>query len=58
MKAKSNARGAVQTKAPEASAKKLRLGLPKGSLQDATIEKMAKAGFSRMAEPAGRGTGS
>jgi ATP phosphoribosyltransferase len=27
-------------------AKKLRLGLPKGSLQDATIEKMAKAGFN------------
>jgi len=25
--------------------KKLRFGLPKGSLQDATIEKMAKAGF-------------
>src|SRR5881396_3769610 len=24
----------------------LRLGLPKGSLQDATIEKMAKAGFN------------
>src|SRR5436190_14546140 len=27
------------------SNKKLRFGLPKGSLQDATIEKMAKAGF-------------
>ncbi len=27
------------------SAKKLRFGLPKGSLQEATIEKMAKAGF-------------
>jgi ATP phosphoribosyltransferase len=26
--------------------KKLRLGLPKGSLQEATIEKMAKAGFN------------
>src|SRR6185369_6697125 len=26
--------------------KKLKLGLPKGSLQDATIEKMAKAGFN------------
>src|ERR1700733_10414902 len=25
--------------------KKLKFGLPKGSLQDATIEKMAKAGF-------------
>ena len=24
----------------------LRLGLPKGSLQDATIEKMAKAGYN------------
>src|SRR5436305_2219825 len=28
------------------SNKKLRFGLPKGSLQDATIEKMAKAGFN------------
>ena len=28
------------------SASKLRFGLPKGSLQDATIEKMAKAGFN------------
>ena len=26
--------------------KKLRFGLPKGSLQDATIEKMGKAGFN------------
>src|SRR5208282_1055429 len=26
--------------------KKLKFGLPKGSLQDATIEKMAKAGFN------------
>ena len=26
--------------------KKLRFGLPKGSLQEATIEKMAKAGFN------------
>ena len=26
--------------------KKLKLGLPKGSLQDATIEKMAKAGWN------------
>src|SRR5215210_5959850 len=32
--------------APGSQAKKLRLGLPKGSLQDATIEKMAKAGFN------------
>lgn len=29
-----------------ASDKKLRFGLPKGSLQEATIEKMAKAGFN------------
>jgi len=36
----------VPKKISEASAKKLRLGLPKGSLQDATIEKMAKAGFN------------
>src|SRR6266705_1502497 len=36
----------VPRKISEASAKKLRLGLPKGSLQDATIEKMAKAGFN------------
>src|ERR1700742_379641 len=28
------------------SKNKLRFGLPKGSLQDATIEKMAKAGFN------------
>ena len=26
--------------------KKLRFGLPKGSLQDATIEKLAKAGYN------------
>ena len=26
--------------------KKLKLGLPKGRLQDATIEKMAKAGWN------------
>ena len=26
--------------------KKLKFGLPKGSLQEATIEKMAKAGFN------------
>src|ERR1043165_229796 len=30
----------------EAKTKKLRFGLPKGSLQEATIEKMAKAGFN------------
>ena len=42
MKVKSNS----NTKEGEASKPKLRLGLPKGSLQDATIEKMAKAGFN------------
>jgi len=42
MKAKSGgAKAATKTAKP-----KLRLGLPKGSLQDATIEKMAKAGFN------------
>ena len=46
MKAKSSAKSAAQPKIAKASAKKLRLGLPKGSLQDATIEKMAKAGFN------------
>ena len=46
MKAKSSAKGAVSKKVSDASAKKLRLGLPKGSLQDATLEKMAKAGFN------------
>lgn len=30
----------------KSSKSKLRFGLPKGSLQDATIEKMAKAGFN------------
>lgn len=44
MKIKSGARSAG--KKSEASSPKLRLGLPKGSLQDATIEKMAKAGFN------------
>ena len=44
MKVKSNAKST--TKKAEASKPKLRLGLPKGSLQDATIEKMAKAGFN------------
>lgn len=43
MKTKSAA-ASVPKKISEA--KKLRLGLPKGSLQDATIEKMAKAGFN------------
>jgi len=46
MKAKSAATNAALKKISEASVKKLRLGLPKGSLQDATIEKMAKAGFN------------
>ena len=42
MKAKSGgAKAATKTEK-----QKLRLGLPKGSLQDATIEKMAKAGFN------------
>ena len=37
----------MKKSAAKQSAKpKLRLGLPKGSLQDATIEKMAKAGFN------------
>ena len=31
---------------PSKNDKTLRIGLPKGSLQDATIEKMAKAGFN------------
>ena len=44
MKAKSSARSA--NKKAETAQAKLRLGLPKGSLQDATIEKMAKAGFN------------
>src|SRR6266581_2151197 len=30
---------------------KLRFGLPKGSLQDATVEKMAKAGFNIQVNP-------
>jgi ATP phosphoribosyltransferase len=45
MKVKSSAKRASQTQADGAKPK-LRLGLPKGSLQDATIEKMAKAGFN------------
>ena len=44
MKVKQSARSAEKN--IEASKPKLRLGLPKGSLQDATIEKMAKAGFN------------
>jgi ATP phosphoribosyltransferase len=48
MKAKSGASAAVDVKKTktEKNVRKLRLGLPKGSLQDATIEKMAKAGFN------------
>src|SRR5205809_6429339 len=46
MKAKSAATNAALKKISEASTRKLRLGLPKGSLQAATIEKMAKAGFN------------
>jgi ATP phosphoribosyltransferase len=42
MKAKSSGTKA----ATKTEKQKLRLGLPKGSLQDATIEKMAKAGFN------------
>jgi len=42
MKAKSGGTKAAK----KLDSKKLRLGLPKGSLQDATIEKMAKAGFN------------
>src|SRR5947208_15813329 len=45
MKAKSRATSAPKTTATNAKPK-LRLGLPKGSLQEATIEKMAKAGFN------------
>jgi len=46
MKVKLSATGAKKKSAAPASKPKLRLGLPKGSLQDATIEKMAKAGFN------------
>lgn len=35
-----------KSEAKQTAKPKLRLGLPKGSLQDATIEKMAKAGFN------------
>ena len=35
-----------KSEAKKTTKPKLRLGLPKGSLQDATIEKMAKAGFN------------
>src|SRR4051812_32210243 len=44
MKAKSRASSA--TKVSKEVKTKLRFGLPKGSLQEATIEKMAKAGFN------------
>jgi ATP phosphoribosyltransferase len=47
MKAKSSgAKAAGPSKKAQGKPQKLRLGLPKGSLQDATIEKMAKAGFN------------
>ncbi len=36
----------MSSKTSEANPQKLRLGLPKGSLQDATIEKFAKAGWN------------
>jgi ATP phosphoribosyltransferase len=45
MKAKSGAKSASKPPAKAEGKPKLRLGLPKGSLQDATIEKMGKAGF-------------
>ena len=45
MKVKSGAKSATQADG-DAARPKLRLGLPKGSLQDATLEKMAKAGFN------------
>jgi ATP phosphoribosyltransferase len=45
MKVKPSAKRATQ-KQTGATQPKLRLGLPKGSLQDATLEKMAKAGFN------------
>ncbi|HMJ92453.1 MAG TPA: ATP phosphoribosyltransferase [Candidatus Acidoferrum sp.] len=44
MKAKSRAKGAKTVSTEQKTM--LRFGLPKGSLQDATIEKMAKAGFN------------
>ena len=44
MKVRSNAKSGA--KGSETTKPKLRLGLPKGSLQDATIQKMAKAGFN------------
>ncbi len=44
MKAKSRATSATKVSTDEKT--KLRFGLPKGSLQEATIEKMAKAGFN------------
>jgi ATP phosphoribosyltransferase len=47
MKVKSSgSKPTVTSKLPGNRARKLRLGLPKGSLQEATIEKMAKAGFN------------
>lgn len=46
MKAKSGAKSANTNKVPAGQKQTLRFGLPKGSLQEATIEKMAKAGFN------------
>lgn len=46
MKAKSGAKRPLNKSARAEKKPRLRLGLPKGSLQDATIEKMAKAGFN------------
>jgi ATP phosphoribosyltransferase len=45
MKVKPSAKGAAQIQTGTTKPK-LRLGLPKGSLQEATLEKMAKAGFN------------
>ena len=45
MKAKPGAKSAQKNNAADQQPK-LRFGLPKGSLQEATIEKMAKAGFN------------
>ena len=46
MKVKSKKTPATARPVATQNVQKLRLGLPKGSLQDATIEKMAKAGFN------------
>ena len=46
MKVKAKKAKATATPVATQNVQKLRLGLPKGSLQEATIEKMAKAGFN------------